>query len=460
MHVSAVRLNRFAAAAGLSVTIALAAAPTPTAADSIAPPPTEAAILVRSTQLTVEQKIAGLKAISLRDTRKGAAAKPATNAQPIDAIRILHFLDASEGAAFAQTIFRDQAASTDAKLRIGRFLLSHYRVGEFVGHDAFVTDYAAWLTTEIRERGEAAFCKPTEQRAFTAVGEYAFLSHRFEGYKKMNFKPFEDRRLIPILIQCLNAPDNVYGEIVGEMVGDVRVPGAVTGKSTGRNTARQHIPIALVRLEAVQAIEPIRNTLQHHHDWYLRDNAAYAIGALAPMPELPAFVAYMEGLQVVDDAGKPVYDRDRYLHLFALGKGMLSVGRDAGIEYIGIAYSIYAHEKKLSEMVQMLRERVDILKDIKSPRLAGFFQQVFADERLAAVLRLDEARVIPNDYHHTVYDLNKARKRIEETFALMCDIIETNQLQSLRPQLASLAIESDSDAIKIRAQRCIDRLDR
>lgn len=122
-----------------------------------------------------------------------------------------------------------------------------------------------------------------------------------------------------------------------------------------------------------------QKVLAEHRDWYLRDNAAYALGRMLPKADRAKLVAELESSKLLDDHGWPDTERDRYHHLYAFGRGLISRGDDSGIVFCAFRYSIYNANKGLSEIIYMLSQRVNVLADARSAKLAEFFEQAFAD---------------------------------------------------------------------------------
>jgi hypothetical protein len=367
----------------------------------------------------------------------------------------IELLDPGRAMQTAAGIFRAKDSSRQTKLQIGRFMMTRSRPGRFGKKGfpkEFVKEFAKFLVGAVLDGGQKEFCVAVPEGAMTAVGEYAYLSSYFQGYKGVDFKPFKDTRLVPILLSGLNAPDNVHSDASG------CCRHGKPGEATGRNTARQQIPIALARLGDARAISPLRWVLDKHYDWHQRNNAAYALAMLQPPGDHAKLAARMLAQKHTNVHGRLDEAKDRYRHLFAFGRGLLARGDDAGIEFMAFKYSIYDADKGLSEVTYMVSERLEVLKGVKSPKLAGFFKQAFARESVMGMLLMDKTKVKVNDYGHTVYDFAKAKERIEKLFDSICKLIEANKLTSQRAAVQQIARGSASEVIRRRAEKCVAKL--
>ena len=147
-----------------------------------------------------------------------------------------------------------------------------------------------------------------------AVGEYAFLASDFNGYQGIDFAPFKDARLVPILIRCLDAPDTINSTKQGcVIVGKI-------GEPSGRNVPRQLIPVALAKLGDASAIKPLETVLFHHADINQRMNAAYALAKLLDSHDDRAAI------------GRKLLEQPDLLACrLSFGKGLIEAGDDAGV---------------------------------------------------------------------------------------------------------------------------------
>jgi len=396
--------------------------------------------VVRSAELTKARKLHALRYLAgVEDTQ-------------MIALYQMELLDPAKSWRAAAGIFRDEDSSRLTKLRMGHFLLTGERPGKDEFPKGFVKEFAKFLVGAVLDGGREEFCRKLPERTMTAVGEYAYLASNFDGYKIVDFRPFKDARVVPVLIACLNAPDNVYCADQGCCIR------GEPGEATGRNTARQQIPIALAHLGDKRAISPLRWTLEKHYDWYGRDNAAYALAMLQPAGDHAKLAADMKARKFTKPTGQLDGAKDRYRHLFAFGRGLLRRGDDAGIEFMAFKYSIYDSSDELSENAYMLAQRLDVLKGVKSKKLEGFFKQAFACRPVMGMLLMDKTMVKANDYGHTVYDFARAAPRIEGMFESMCKLIEANELTALRETIGRIARGSKSQAIRRRAKQCAAKL--
>ncbi len=340
--------------------------------------------------------------------------------------------------------FKNPKREQQDKLKIGRTLLTDSR---FNTEKDFINDYVPWLIDQVVAQ-QATIKQVLPEGQLTPVGEFANIANSFQGHRDENFDKIKSKRVIATLITALAMPDNVYPE---------HQPGCIIrgkpGESTGRNLDRQNVPVALGKLGAVEAVPAIRRVLESHHDWNFRDNAALALGMLLKPGERRELTDWMEK-QKADD-----YERDRYRHLFAFGKGLLKSGDDAGVDFMAFEYSTYYKELKLSEVTYMLEQRLDVLKDLRSKKLATFYKQAFEYKPLMAVLLFDKDKVAINDYGHTNYDLAKAEPRIVKMFDQVTVSIERNRLTQLRPFLQAVSTNSKNKSIRARANECLKNIE-
>ncbi len=391
--------------------------------------------VVKSPELSQDQKIDALKKLAgVKETQ-------------MIALYQMELLDRPKTFGAAAEIFRAQKASRLTKLSMGHYLLSGRRPGKKGFPKGFVKEFADYLVGQIVSGGEKEFCAKLPERTMTAVGEYAYLASHFDGYKAVDFRFFKDKRVVPVLIACLNAPDNVYCANQGCCVR------GKPGEPTGRNTARQQIPIALAHLGDKRAVSPLRWILDRHYDWHERNNAAYTLAVLMPKGDRAKLITDMKARKFTRN-GRLDEAKDRYRHLYAFGRGLLARGDDAGVEFMAFKYSIYDGELGLSENAYMLAQRLADLKGVKSAKLEGFFKQAFATKPVMGMLLMDETRVKINDYGHTSYDLVKAAPRIEGMFDSICKLIEANKLVSLRATIGEIGKGTKSQAIRGRAKEC------
>jgi hypothetical protein len=218
--------------------------------------------LSKSAELTQEEKIAALKKWTKRDSSLW-----------IMMLYRMKTLDAEEAQRVALQLFRRKDATRDVKYGLSRFLLRAQMRGRARKPDnppGFISEYREFLVNAILSGGKKEFNK-RRTGACTAVGEYAGIAGGIDPPTGVLFEDVSDKRTIPVLLQCLDAPDHIYAKDQGCVI--MGKP----GESTGRNTQRQGIPLALARLGAAEAIPRLKSIVDKHHDWYFRYNAAYAL---------------------------------------------------------------------------------------------------------------------------------------------------------------------------------------
>lgn len=225
--------------------------------------------IVQSKELTDDQKIAKLRQL-LRD-------QPATLQ-----FGWVYQVDKERARAEAAAMVRDPNTPRRERLALGRRLI------ELPGKESFADEYTKLLIALALDGGQAEFLSNLSMSQFTAVGELSFMANGFEGLDKKQFDQVRDPRLIPIFIGALDAPDHNYGT-----EGDTCIVMGNPGQPSGRNTQRQHLPIALVRLNATQAVPSLVQIAQTHHDIYLRSNAAYAVAVLGQPADRKAVETFL-----------------------------------------------------------------------------------------------------------------------------------------------------------------------
>ena len=195
---------------------------------------------------------------------------------------VLHRLDKVDKTRtqeIALSLFRKADTSRVHKYQLGNYLLRAQtpnldrKPGDPPG---FVEEYRKFLINAIMNGGKEEFCVP-KTYSRTAVGEYAGIAGGIDGPVGVLFSDVVDKQVIPVLIECLAAPDNVHPKDQGCVIR------GNPGESTGRNTQRQGIPLALMRLEAIEAIPALRKIVNKHHDQCLQQNASKALEVLIPL---------------------------------------------------------------------------------------------------------------------------------------------------------------------------------
>jgi hypothetical protein len=225
--------------------------------------------IVASQELTTEQKLSAISAYFAKEPYWPGV------------LYRLDKVDASRSREIALAEFRKPDTSRVHKCQLGNYLLRTQtpnldrKPGDSPG---FITEYRDFLIDAIVNGGKAEFCVPKEDTQ-TAVGEYAGIAGGINGPVGILFSDVADKRVIPVLIECLSAPDHVYPKEQGCVIR------GKPGEPSGRNTQRQGIPLALMRLEATEAIPELQRIAKEHHDLSLRQNATKALDVLVPLAE-------------------------------------------------------------------------------------------------------------------------------------------------------------------------------
>jgi hypothetical protein len=254
---------------------------------------------------------------------------------------------------------------------------------------------------------------------------------------------------VPILVRCLDAPDNVWAEDQGDCIR------GKPGESTGRNTARQQIPVALAKLGDEQAIEPLKQVLSKHKDIYERMNAAYALAKLLKRKEDRAAIQ------------KELLAKPELLPCrFSFGKGLIEIGDDDGVELFVFKHSIYYDKTGVSEVVYMASERLEILKGCRSPKVETFVREALAYKPLRAMVLFepDSVRINPTDYGNRPNDETEIRQHfaasIVELYGAILACVELNGLKGLSADLGEIGKETRSEKIREMTNACLKSLGR
>ena len=378
-------------------------------------------------QVVIDKKITNEEKIKQIETY--FADDPRSN----KALQWIGRVDKELAAELMKKEFRNKNRSVSDRIELGELLLSPNR---YYTPD-FGKEYAPFLIEEILSSGTKTFNTKLDEHTKTAIGQYAYIASGFMGYSSEHFEFISDKRVIPVLIKAMDAPDKVYGEQLGCCIR------GKPGESTKRNVERQQIPVALARLGAKEAIKPLRKVLTKHHDPCLRDNAAYALGVLLPPKKRQPVITQLKE------------SKDHFCHLFEFGKGMIHIGDDAGVEYMNFKYSYYYKEKDLASIIYMVEQRINIVKQLRSDKLEEFYRQAFKYKLFYNVLLFDESKVKANDYGHTEYNLEKAGKRINDIYDKMLTSIEINQLENLAPIIKDIAKRTSDTGIRKRSEQSI-----
>ncbi len=406
--------------------------------DGLPPACKQVLAIVKSSELSKDQKIARLKELVGSDDAW------------MFALEHLELLDFREAMQTALAAFRAKEAPREVKLRLGHFLLERGRPLEKDFPKGFDKEFAQYLVSAILDGGEKEFCRELDDRLLTAVGEYAYLASDFEGYKDIDFTPFKDARLVPILIRCLDAPDTVQPSYAG--FGDGNQPKPV--KSPGRNTARQQIPLALAKFGDPRVVEPLKNVLLNHHDIYGRKNAAYVLTKLLTRKEDRAAI------------GKQILARPELLRCrLPFGKGLIEAGDDAGVEFLGIKHAGgYGRLESPDNCLYMLRHRLDVLAGFKSPKIEGFVREALGFKPFRAILLFEPglAEAGSAAYRNPPADeaeaLDRVASGITKVYGSLLKCVETNQLKGLSADLEEIARSTRSEKIRQMTNACLKSL--
>lgn len=403
----------------------------------MAPAYLEVSQVADSKELTPAEKVARLRELTRKEETRQMA---------------LHHLDATDPATArdeALILFRAADTPRQTKLRMGHFLLEGVRPQQAGFPSAFVAEFARYLVQAILDGGEVEFCQKLEGHPTTAVGEYAYLASDFDGYKGVDFAPFKDARMVPILIRCLDAPDNVYAKEQG------CVSRGVPGEPTGRNVARQQIPVALAKLGDASAAKPLETVLFHHADICQRMNAAYALARLPDQKDDRAAI------------GRKLMEQTDLLSCrLPFGKGLIEAGDDTGVEFLSIKYTGESADRLgyPNELFYHLDRRLDILRGFKSPKVESFILGALDHEPWLNLIlfKPGSAKIAPLAYLHPPKDEAEALEicapRIIRTYAAALECVKLNQLTPLTGKLQEIAKQTRNETIRQMTEDCLNAI--
>lgn len=401
----------------------------PVALAKMAPSPAylEVSQVANSKELTPPEKVARLRElVSKEETR-------------MMALYQLESIATTAATDVAITHFRAADTPRLTKLKLGHFLLEGIRPQREGFPKEFVAEFARYLVQAVLDGGEAEFCQKLEGHPTTAVGEYAYLASDFDGYKGIDFAPFKDARVVPILIRCLDAPDNVFSVDQG------CVMRGKPGEATGRNTARQQIPVALAKLGDTRAIKSLETILFHHPDINQRMNSAYALARLIVQNDARTAIGR-----------RLLAEPDLVWCRLPFGKGLIEAGDDAGVEFLSMKHVGLPTDRIVfpNELFYQLDQRLDILKDFSSPKVGDFVGEIldFAPWRDLVLFKPGSARIAPNDYLHPPKDeaeaLELCAPRIVRTYGAMLECVKLNKLKSLSGKLEEISRQTRNETIR------------
>lgn len=320
--------------------------------------------IVAAQDLTEEQKVQKLRAYFDREPFWTAVLSRIDQVNP------------AAGRQIALELFRARTTSQEQKYALGSYLF------ERGGSPEFADEYAAFLVDAVLHGGKQEFCRKNDEGRRTAVGEYVTLLACDRPISRGIPERLKDPRVIPILIRCLKAPDNVYPNQQGDHIR------GRPGTSTGRNMARQNIPLALAALGAKEGVKALRAVFSKHHDVYLRANAAFALGVLLDSTRAKTF-----GEQLLQSP--PPQTPAEGLVFLGYGRGLIAKGDDAGIPFLEFRLSGYSPSSTIRSALHMIQERLRVLRGIKteSRALEAFYRQALTYAPLHDILLFDDAAI-------------------------------------------------------------------
>lgn len=365
------------------------------------------------------------------------------------ALYSLNSIDPAAARDEAVTLFRAADTSRKTKLEMGHFVLADNRLKQAGAPGAFVAEFAKHLIQAILDGGETEFCQKLEEHTLTAVGEYAYLGSDFDGYKDIDFAPFKDARVVPILIRCLNAPDEVYAKEQGCVIR------GQPGDPTGRNIARQQIPVALAKLGDASAIKPLETILFHHADTDQRMNAAYALARLLDQKEDRAAL----GRKLLEQP-------DLYGYYFPFGKGLIEAGDDTGVEFLSLKYAdeSISRQGHPSGLFYHLEQRLAVLRGFKSPKVENFIRQTLENELWLDLIlfKPGSVKIKPIYYPKPPKDeaeaLELCAPRIIQSYEATLECVKLNRLNSLSGKLHEIARQSRNETIRQMTEACLNAI--
>jgi len=400
----------------------------------ISPAFREVSQVANSKELSEEEKAARLRVLVRKEETRMLA------------LHQLHTIDSAAAGEEALALFRAVDAQRQTKLRMGHFLLEANRPQQAGFPSDFLAEFARYLVAAILDGGEEEFCQKLEQLQLTAVGEYAYLASDFNGYKGVDFAPFIDARLVPILIRCLNAPDNVYGKNQSCVIR------GQPGEPTGRNVARQQIPVALAKLGDILAVQPLETVLFHHTDINQRMNAACALASLLDQKEARAAI------------GRKLLDQAELLPCrLPFGKGLIEAGDDSGVEFLSIKHIGRSYDLAGSpnQLFYHLEQRLNILQGFQSPKVEIFIRETLDEGPWLDLIlfKPGSAKIERYGYIHPPKDeaeaLELCAPGIIRNYAATLECVKLYRLKSLSGKLEEIAKETRNATIRQMTEECL-----
>jgi len=369
---------------------------------------------------------------------------------------VLHYMaqvHPTHAVAVAVEAFRAPDATVPQRLGIGGWLLGRHpsRGGELP--PGFDREYAAWLVqAAIADNGDSLMVV-TELGTETPVAHLAWWAGGHQGFPATSFPTDADRRVIPVLVRCLDAPDAVWPAQQGDCVH------GEPGTSTRRNSQRQCIPLALAALKATETIPDLVRVLRGNGDINLRANAAFALGALTGEPRRRALER-----EIVEKAernwlvrrfrgGTP---RDRSL-VFPFGHGLIEQGDAAGIRYLDPAWLAGTTNPGTAQaMLWWVKSRLEAVGSFRHARLIEFYRTALIHPVLAPIWRFDAHRAsIPIGCPAPGQSLLEVRRStlrnwengLVRNFRCLVGGVRSNGFVELAPEIKAIADATGSPAI-------------
>jgi len=305
-----------------------------------------------------------------------------------DAFYYLLNVDTSYTMELALNMFRQNEYPNEKKYFAGEFLVTRCNA------DEFIPEFAGFIKKTMLEIGEKEFCRIREELMPSAVGIYASVASGFWGYSSEYFRYFKDKRAIPILIKCLDAPDNVYGE--PHWSEELR---KVPGTSTGWNRQRQQIPVALARMNARESVDKLIDVLMNHHDGRLRYNAAYAIGYLSDERQSKRAEDYLLTLD------------NNWSYLFTFGKGLIENVDFNGIKYLMLEFDPLM-ERKTSFLLVIsdIGARIEIIKGKRNKNIKILIKEIMNYKPFINILLFNYRDIKVRNFEFYDKDTGKIRE--------------------------------------------------
>ncbi len=324
--------------------------------------------------------------------------------------------------------FLDPKISKVHKLELGRILLQKLDAREII------PEFKEFLVKDLLENINE-FMRPQENYAASGLAEYVYIASGFNGYQNPHlFDAFKDERTVPNLIKALDAPDWVWPKDQGDHIR------GIPGMPTGRNVARQLIPIALVKLNAKNAIPDIKNKFEKHHDMYLRENSAYALG-------------YLLEKDNKEDIEKQLSGEKNQNIIFGFAKGSIEAGDYSALKYISLEKYPPGAEWSLI-LSYNLEQNLSVLAGVKDPSTKIFYSELIAYGPFRQLVTADFAKIPVGekewqmDFKSKEDYLNQQMHRIVKIYDQLVNGVELNGFTDLWADVKMLGDNSLSPDIQ------------